>query len=405
MRLQRNTAIILVVFSLPIILITYFIFRDNQSPSVTTDAEGLDSKNVAVQVAKNWNYMKIVSGIAKRKVIIFTTLHAGSSFFGEIFKQNPAAHYLSEPFKLIYVDETAEREVQIAEYNEQLSNWCETVLNCNYTDLFEKSYENKPFGNAAARRQATKEVFGKFVNASDVDKVNIMDLNVTGLEDTCKAYDVHLIKVIRGTNYNSLKSLLMKDIRTLFLIRDIRAMMISRFEILAREYDVPFHKFISKPENKELFIAGTRRECERHLKILEFMKMLIPMERVYRRKLRVVRFEDFAKEPMRMTERIYKFLELPVPPETRDRIFNITTPEDKQSGRIISHSGTKGPKSGIEGWRDKIPFDVLLKVNQISSCVRVFDFFGYSHITDKKNLQNKDVSFVKKHSLMLRFMI
>ena len=77
---------------------TTHIFQKNVTRTQTKVTTSHTQKSVnAAHISKN-----VMEGNTCKKVILWTYFRSGSSFFGELFQNNPAAFYLFEPLDGLY---------------------------------------------------------------------------------------------------------------------------------------------------------------------------------------------------------------------------------------------------------------------------------------------------------------
>ena len=312
-------------------------------------------------------------------------------------------HYLFEPLTLLTLDDDTQFDPALVhELQSNLSDWCMDILNCKYVNLFRAS--NKRKATPKHRFWFTNVTFGEYIH-QDFSEKNVFDLDVKQLENACNAFDTHVIKIIRGDDLMNLKSMLLTtDTRILLLIRDPRALLVSRAGISALRKNMQLAKYLQKAD-KTALLQNIRNECARHTGFIDFIKTLIPLENALKHRFGVVRYEDMALNPLQMAENIYDLVDLELPAEVSDWVQGNTRKADQLKGYKHSFGTTRDSNATAIEWRFKISQLVVDALQDIPDCSRVMDFFGYMPVRDEKVLRNPSVSLVKQPSAMLRFLV
>uniref|UniRef100_F6ZR39 Sulfotransferase n=2 Tax=Ciona intestinalis TaxID=7719 RepID=F6ZR39_CIOIN len=100
-----------------------------------------------------------------------------------------------------------------------------------------------------------------------------------------------------------------------------------------------------------------------------------------------IRHEDFALEPIQVSENIYKFLSLPFREGMRRWVLDATTSNTQTSELKTGDQGTKrNSKEIVSAWRGKLSFEEVDVIQEI--CKDSLNKLGYKIFNTEKELQN-----------------
>ena len=340
----------------------------------------------------------IVSGLSpnQKYVLIHTSSRTGSSFTGEFFNQNPKAHYLFEPFKLLSLIPNSYLE---SEYLQgQIVQLLLELFRCDYSTLFRDSHTLFP-KETKLREDWLKKIFEQSLTRSFSN-----NLTQSFLEEECRRYDVHIIKTIRCVHFNTLLPLILEHgVYVINLIRDPRAKAVSRVEIDARKAKKPLDAFLSASADGLNQLTGVSRlECVKLQDTITFFDRVTPSIHVdaIARRTRVVRYEDIATAPLDFYRKIYSFLGMELSGEV-ERWIEESTQVDE--GGLFSTK--RDSRAAVERWRSKLAFAHVARMQEVAECTRVLRVLGYRAARTEAELKNFSSSLVSDTNALRKFRI
>ena len=184
----------------------------------------------------------------------------------------------------------------------------------------------------------------------------------------CPRYKIKAAKVIRTKSIEDIpKSLLDQGLKVVYLVRDPRGMISSRKSISSKSYD---------NETKLSNVCKSQRL---------FLEQQTAFEKKY--PMLVVRYEDFALNPILVAQKIYDYLDISFPESVKNELLEITSGNvDHKKFRskselleVSDHSyryGTvRNSKKVVYKWKDNLKWEEV-KVVQ-SACKDTMEEFGY----------------------------
>ena len=333
-----------------------------------------------------------------RHIVLYTSYRSGSSFTGELFLQNPKIHYSFEPFKLLSLEPNAYARNEFLQAH--FAQYSIDAFNCDYSRIYNDS--RLLFPNADKLRKTwTRRIFEQTVKRTPEAK------DLESIEAQCKQHDIRVLKIIRGNHINTVLPLMLNyNINVVILIRDPRAVVISRTEIEAEKAKKTLRQYIhSDPEVEKSILANTKSECSRLSQLITFLKDAPKM--FYFGKLHrvfgIVRYEDIAFNPLYMSQQIYRFLDLTYPDEVRDWVIDSTKSNAKEKGLDYTYSTKRNSRVTAEKWRTKIPYSLALKMQD--ECTDVLTYLGYQLVSSNSQLNDLQRSLVVEPSEFMHFRI
>ncbi|XP_061177766.1 carbohydrate sulfotransferase 4-like [Saccostrea echinata] len=303
----------------------------------------------------------------KRLVLVLTYLRSGSTLTGDILQQSPQAFYLYEPLKLykskIFLDGQA----------------CETaVMNCSqfntseilevFGDLFRcRLQEHKR--NILGPRKHSLAVMSAIPYCKSRPG---FDTCMKMVQAICHHSNAIIVKTIR-LSMEFVPRLLLKfpDLRIIHLLRDPRGTMDSRKR----------GGYLRKIK----ISSSAKWLCERIQTDVEYSKVL---QRRFPNRIITVLYEELAENPIDMSNKLYRNLNLEFSDSFDEWIFNHTSagnPNDSFYGTIRSNSTLTS-----QSWRKRLKLrDVRLIEDE---CKDVLNLLGFRKVNDEEDLKNTDKS-------------
>ncbi|XP_077863281.1 carbohydrate sulfotransferase 1-like [Saccoglossus kowalevskii] len=310
-------------------------------------------------------------------VLIVTNRRSGSSFLGQVFNQNPDVFFNFEPLKVL------EYAYSYQELQKKSSVFLNNVFGCN----FQKLSNLVEFYNKDGFHRSSSQVLSSppFCNIKHVTKRTAKRcpfIDADLLSKECMSKYKHVaIKIIRLVDIQTLESLLSDlsiNVKIIHLVRDPRAIYNSR----------------SNAEKFEKTLTGdhvvtVQSLCRRIKQNYGTGKNQPPW---LQDKYMLVRYEDLARNPMQITQDMYRFLEFgTVPPVVNSWIVNNTY--SNESPLFNDRYSTKRNSSVVvEAWRRELPYRTVEQI-QIA-CGDVLNDLGYQHVFSEAQLLNMTKSIV-----------
>ncbi|XP_038601550.1 carbohydrate sulfotransferase 2 [Tachyglossus aculeatus] len=370
----------------------------------------------------------------RRLVYVFTTWRSGSSFFGELFNQNPDVFFLYEPvwhvWQKLYPGDAV-----------SLQGAARDMLSALYRCDLSVFQLYGPAGGAG-RNLTTLAIFGAATNkvvcswplcpAYRKDVVGLVDDRVckkcppqrlARLEEQCHRYRVLAIKGVRVFDVAVLAPLLRDpalDLKVIHLVRDPRAVASSRIRSrhgLIREslqvvrsrdpraHHVPFleaagHKAAAKKEGR----AGPGGAADYHA--LGAMEVICgTMAKTLQTALRppdwlrgrylVVRYEDLVGDPVKTLRRVYGFVGLLVSPDMERFALNMTSGSSSSSKPFVVSA--RNATQAASAWRTALTFPQIKQVEEF--CHQPMALLGYERVSGPEEVKDLSKTLLREPRL------
>ncbi|XP_028833553.1 carbohydrate sulfotransferase 2-like [Denticeps clupeoides] len=337
----------------------------------------------------------------RQLVYVLTTWRSGSSFFGELFNQNPDVFFLYEPMWHIWQKLYPGDAVS-------LQGAARDMLGSLYRcDLSVFQLYNGPGG----RNVSSLGIFGATLNkvicslplcgAYRRDVVGLVEEKVCKkcpprglgvLEAECSKYNTIVIKGVRVLDVNVLTPLMEDpsvDLKVIHLVRDPRAVANSRIRSrhgLIREnlqvvrsrdpklrrapFADPAHK-LNKKEGADFHSIGAMEViCDRTSRTLR--TALDPPD-WFRGKYAVVRYEDLVEDPVKSLRSIYRFVNLTTSGDIEAFALNMTSGSGSSTKPFIVSS--RNATQAANAWRTALSFQQIRQVEEY--CHHSMELLGY----------------------------
>lgn len=340
----------------------------------------------------------------RQLVYVLTTWRSGSSFFGELFNQNPEVFFLYEPMWHIWQKLYPGDAVSLQGAARDMLN---SLYRCDFS-VFQ--LYNSPGG----KNVTSLGVFGATLNkvmcslplctAYRKDVVGMVDDKVCKkcppqslrvLEEECLKYNTIVIKGVRILDVNVLAPL-MEDpslnLKVIHLVRDPRAVANSRIKSrhgLIREnlqivrsrdpklrrmpFADPGHKVNKKDGSDYHSIGAMEVICDRTSRTL---KTAINPPVWIKGKYMTVRYEDLVQSPVKVMRNIYRFVNLSVNHDVEYFALNMTSGTSSSSKPFIVSS--RNATQAANAWRTVLSFQQIKQVEDY--CHNAMSLLGYLRI-------------------------
>ena len=310
------------------------------------------------------------------RVIIVTQMRSGSSFTGELFNRNDDFIYYFEPL-IGFANPFFENRTS-SNAREFIELPVKHLLQCNHKEIPE--WWNSNFKLASQQCVSSRAIQSTSLCKFD-DKRGIFipasawvppATNIPILETACKSKRNIALKTVRVENINYLEKVV-KDfsmnVKIIHLVRDPRGTHFSRLAVCKPEWilcDMPY--------------SCARLETN--------IKFWLNTPKWLKNKYLLVRYEDFAENPLLIAQEIYNFVGTPMPQSVKDWLFENT---QKDQGDPYSH--TRNSRQTASKWRTVLEFDTVLDIQ--SKCHNAMEKLGYKIVDTVESLRNLNISLVQ----------
>ena len=328
-------------------------------------------------------------------VMILARMRTGSTLAGEIFNQNPDVFYLFEPLHTIdcYV-----RRKYIKEYERMERS--RVLLNNLNTCHFSQTYVDCITAWGLGRFKSN--VLRRICDTSF--RCNI--LSPETLAQECVKYEnVFAMKMIRA-NLEMIRPLVTEkqmNIKIIHLIRDPRGTANSRKryynDMLNMNAGAAGRFGIRTRTMVELGLLEKKPNLPYKVNTLEslcqWMRETVGTAKDHpewlKGRYKIVRYEDMAHDPIRITKDIYDFVGLDLSEDIVQWVReNTNTTEDKGMQTFSTHKNSSATASS---WRQFLTYKEVLSVQKI--CGDVMNLLGYPLIEKPEDLVNPDFPVTK----------
>lgn len=300
------------------------------------------------------------------KILLFTSYRSGSTFVGELFKNNPQFFYMFEPFMLLRFHQFKSSKVQRLLIGQNISNFLQDLFHCNLTKFENTSRKYFPWSDSDRKGWLKKLV-------SPAEK------SYATAEKTCKNYRNLAIKSIRIPHlHHIVPSLTRQGIKVINLVRDPRGTLSSRLKM----------NFVRDPA---LIKKAAHIHCTR---LTENLKYIANQSKTFQEKTNnhklsnyyLVRYEDIAMNPFSSVQNLYVSLGLTMPENVTSWLKMSTNTADTDvygTKRISQVTAT--------AWRTNTDWSHVSIIQE--QCKDLMSSLGYNSVTHNE-LTNKSVPVV-----------
>ena len=346
------------------------------------------------------------------KILLFANFRTGSTFVGQIFNINPNMFYLFEP---LWVFRCLQQLGAEFHYSENTTvKLLERVFRCEFSEQFASCFFNFAVGvyytNFLDLILEKRFKYDRYLSPAEI------------LRNLCLKYKGNVaIKTIRSKMKDILE-ILKRDsnIKVIHLVRDPRGVANSRRLILLTPQEkAEYEKYLQgeldvRPDIPSLTDCGffqspnptskldSQNINEYCRELQNGIKIVHKERKLFRNRYRLVRYEDFAAAPGRITDGIYSFLGSSTPEDVKRWLkLNTNASDAKNDG---SNMGiTKGSLATAIKWRLYFSKEELFQVQAV--CADFMKVLGYRLFAKENSLLDLNVSAVVPHSLTADLLI
>jgi hypothetical protein len=272
----------------------------------------------------------------KKRILIVTTWRSGSTFLGDLIKSAPGVFYSFEP--LLYLDNHPGSKTELIQ----------SLFHCRFSLGYLRSANG--LTGLPNDMQRNKRVWSECIHnrtlCSDPEFVAHL----------CSSFPIHLIKTVRF-RVRELPALLesdpvlSKELKIIHLVRDPRAIMTSRAKLKWCQ---------NNPACKNA--SRLCADMEEDLQLMNGLVTRFPNQH-YR-----LKFEDLAVDVEMETDKLFRFLEMPVTVSTRAFLDSHTKSNDqkmKENFLDFDHSTYRKSDAVAYGWKKKMGEKVTANITEI----------------------------------------
>lgn len=343
--------------------------------------------------------------VKKRQLVyVLTTWRSGSSFFGELFNQNPDVFFLYEPVWHIWQKLYPGDAVSL---QGAARDMLRSLYRCDFS-VFQL------YNSPGAKNITSLGLFGATLNKVTCsyplcssyrkDVVGMVDENVCKkcpsqnlqvLEEECLKYNTIVIKGVRILDINILAPL-MEDpnlnLKVIHLVRDPRAVANSRIKSrhglirenlqVVRSRDpkhrrVPFmdpnHKVNKKDGSDYHSIGAMEVICQQMYKTLQ---TALYSPSWLKGKYMTVRYEDLVENPVKTVGNVYGFVNLSANHDINVFVMNMTTGTNSSTKPFIVSS--RNATQAASAWRTVLNYQQIRQVEEY--CHNAMSLLGYLRV-------------------------
>ncbi|XP_030810670.1 LOW QUALITY PROTEIN: carbohydrate sulfotransferase 2 [Camarhynchus parvulus] len=367
-------------------------------------------------------------GARRQLVYVFTTWRSGSSFFGELFNQNPEVFFLYEPvwhvWQKLYPGDAvslqgAARDMLSSLYRCDLSvfqlySTAGAGKNLTTLGIFGAA-TNKVICSSPLCPAYRKEVVGM---VDDRVCKKCPPQRLSRFQEECHKYHTLVIKGVRVFDLAVLAPLMRDptlDLKVIHLVRDPRAVASSRIKSrhgLIREslqvvrsrdphiHRMPFldagHKLGGKKEGgggSDYHALGAMEViCSSMAKTLQ--TALHPPDWLQGNYM-AVRYEDLVVEPIKTLRQVYGFVNLAVSPEMEKFALNMTSGPGYSSKPFVVSA--RNATQALSAWRTALSYQQIKQVEEY--CQQPMALLGYERVGSPEEVKDLSRTLLRKPRL------
>ena len=281
------------------------------------------------------------------EILIVTMFRSGSSFVADLFSHHPGVFYVFEPFLL---NQRISQNVTVA------AEILLDIHNCSFDSIRRIStwtsdrYLPRVF--CTKRHRLIEDKQNNFKCGQQIFKKS------NWIHSVCKEYKHVVTKSIRIFDVGILMKLLDNGIKIIHLVRDPR----GRFNSMSKGYYTST-KICSKQERFLHTIRDQLKKCNPS----------------FRKNYFLVRYEDIARSPLKMTKMMYRAVGLDFQPEVAGWIAKSTVLNKGGPSSTMRNSS-----SVWNAWRRELNWSKIKRLQ--TDCEPVLSQLGYALMSSKGDL-------------------
>ncbi|XP_006002851.1 carbohydrate sulfotransferase 2 [Latimeria chalumnae] len=420
MKILRRKGVILFIGYVLLLILTMLNLVDykwTKEPQQCND----QVRHTPYQTRSDIRYLYRQQPARKRQLVyVFTTWRSGSSFFGELFNQNPETFFLYEPmwhiWQRLYPGDAISLQGAARDMLSSLYR-CDLSVFQLYNSPGSKNITSLGIFGAATNKVVCSE---PLCSAYRKDMVGMVDDKIckkcppqalSSLERECLKYNTIVVKGVRILDINVLAPL-MEDpsvnLKVIHLVRDPRAVANSRIKSrhglireslqIVRSRDpkarrIPFidpnHK-INKKDGSDYHAVGAMEViCSTTTKILQ--TALKPPDWL-KGKYMAVRYEDLVENPIKTLKQVYGFVNLSVSHDIEKFALNMTSGSSYSPKPFVVSS--RNATQAVSAWRTLLTYQQIKQVEEY--CQQTMALLGYERVATPEEVKDLSKTLLTK---------
>ena len=321
------------------------------------------------------------------------SFRGGSSFTGGMFIANPEVFYTFEPLKICSYNLPGYLSDFFQRTQDFLKVSClRNLLSCQVRNY----WQDLEFLDAGAKFNATRmlwqpRIFGKVIQEAGMSATD------TRINTICQSrYKHRVTKVIRLQSIESLVTLMKDGVKVLYVVRDPRGTLNSRRRAPGNE-----HLGASALEEEAI------KECTKHDDNLRFLIKALQhggdneLNDIIRRQLRILRYDDMAREPVVYARRTYEFLNMTFSAAVQKHmllnpyVYVWVLPKDFEANtKHLSNHSQHVKEVFMHDWRNELNFEQVDMIQDV--CNNMMNLLGITSFQRQSELNDPQLSVISK---------
>ncbi|CAH1795950.1 unnamed protein product [Owenia fusiformis] len=284
--------------------------------------------------------------ISIKKIIIMAAYRSGSTFFGELFRQNSDIYYTYEPLKFF------SKETEYSTDKKNGSRIVRKVLNCDWSTLLVLYYRGYNWA------------------------IKYPDRTFDDIFEMCHKREFSATKIIRQDNLERLASIFGNETAILLLIRDPRGILNSRAHLSVRK-EHPLNQ-----SDHQYRLEALTLTCRNFVTNMRYIQNLGTTQKKNMPFIKLVKYEDVACNTIQEAKKLYKYLGLQFPENIAQWIKNNTNNTKDSIYRAFKSQflTQRNSKAMTTKWLKQLKPSSIFEVQNISECAEVIRMAGYKFV-------------------------
>ncbi|XP_075245251.1 carbohydrate sulfotransferase 4-like isoform X3 [Convolutriloba macropyga] len=275
-------------------------------------------------------------------------MRSGSTLLGELFRQNADILYVFEPFRVFnsYLSDTAQDQTK-----EKLK-WLQRLKSCDFSDILEMNNSSSSFG-VRKWPLALEQSSLPIVDSELRDTVNLTKLNTK-----CKKVTPAIVVKTIRLRMRELTELLlrMSDVKVVHLLRDPRAIQLSRKEM-------PDH-FTS------MGTLGPHKICNPMYEDLVASQRLVELFGANR--IMQLTYDELVNHQDSVIRKLKNFANIYIDPILAKRFHRVTHGKAKVTGGFET-GHPRNAELNIDRWKTELSPAEIEQFTEYNNCKPIFD--------------------------------
>ncbi|XP_033099802.1 carbohydrate sulfotransferase 1-like [Anneissia japonica] len=339
-------------------------------------------------VASGEEFKKVLSSAFARqskavKVMLVGRMRTGSTFIGEILNQNRNLFYLFEPLHWIDVQKRKGLLNEWTSFKAETLKLLHDLSKCVFPSSFIHGTAMWPLA-----RSKSKDVSPICKQSSACKKAE-----PDSFSKACAKVGGNIAMKFIRSDIEVLRSLVEEEhtnVKIIHLVRDPRGTANSRRSYYGKKA-LRLNGSLPTLGKMGLLIENNPRRMNTIPQLCQWMRntlsYAIKRPKWLEGRYKILRYEDFSVNPLEMTEKIYKFIGLPLPTNVKEWLVSNTNSQISKKPTLFSTS--RNSSYTATSWRSSLSLEEVLHVQHL--CSDVMAELGYVKIYNEADLINSSV--------------